>query len=44
LTVWTPFSTTVSCEPFAVISYVFHLPPALGMGETLAMLTIAPVP
>src|SRR5205809_2977 len=43
-TVWTPFSTTVSCEPLAVISYVFHLPPAFGMGPTLATLTIAPVP
>jgi hypothetical protein len=44
LAVCTPFSTTVSSRPLAVISSVFHLPPALGIGDTLAKFTIAPVP
>src|SRR5262245_1115553 len=43
-TVLTPFNTTTRCGPLAVISYVFHRPPALGIGATLATLTMAPVP
>jgi hypothetical protein len=31
-------------SPFAVITNVFHLPPALGIGDTLAKPTMAPVP
>src|SRR4051794_10780566 len=43
-TVFCPLSTTTRCGPCAVISYVFHLPPAFGIGSTLATSTIAPVP
>src|SRR3977135_642505 len=42
--VFCPFRTTTRCGPCAVISKVFHLPPAFGIGSTLATSTIAPVP
>src|SRR5688500_568962 len=38
-----PLRTTVRFEPLAVISKVFHLPPAFGIGDTLETSTIAPV-
>src|SRR5919108_3513677 len=40
-TVVVPLRTTVICGPLAVISKVFHPPPALGIGSTLATSTIA---
>ena len=43
-TVFWPLSITVICRPLAVISKVFHLPPAFGIGLTSAKLTTAPVP
>ena len=38
-----PFNRTVNSGPLAVISYVFHLPPASTMASGLAMWTMAPV-
>ena len=41
---WNIYEITVKLAPRAMICMVFHLPPALGIGETLATLTMAPVP
>src|SRR5215469_12237746 len=35
--VFCPLRTTTRCGPCAVISNVFHLPPAFGIGSTLAV-------
>ena len=43
LTVCTPMNSTINSLSFAILKDLFHLPPVLGIGITLAKSTMAPV-